>query len=85
MSVVFASSSCRCSSSAARGQQLPPWTQKTGPLHEDPAEGAGEGVCSQQVHHQRQEKAHLRRHQPLRASSHHLVPEPAGEGEEIRQ
>lgn len=66
----------------ARGQQLPPRAQETRALHQGAAEGAREGVCGQQVHHQREAPAHLGYHEPLGAPGHHLVPEPAGQREE---
>ena len=66
----------------ARGQQLQARAQETCALHQGAAEGAREGVRSQQVHHQREAPAHLGYHKPLGAPGHHLVPEPSGQREE---
>lgn len=72
----------RCGSPTAWSEQLPARAQETRALHQGAAEGARKGVRSQQVHHQREAPAHLSHHEPLGAPGHHLVPEPAGEGEE---
>ncbi|CAM9941791.1 unnamed protein product, partial [Bubo scandiacus] len=56
--------------------------KKKGSLHQNPAEGVGEGVRGQQIHHQREEKEDFGHHQPVRAPSDYLVPEPEGQGEE---
>lgn len=76
------SPSPRRGSPTARSEQLPARAQETRALHQGAAEGVRKGVCSQQVHHQREAPAHLSHHEPLGAPGHHLVPEPAGEREE---
>ncbi|PKU26955.1 hypothetical protein llap_22741 [Limosa lapponica baueri] len=67
---------------ATRSQQLSEGTEKKGPLHQNPAEGVGKGVRGQQIHHQREEEEDFGHHQPVRAPSDYLVPEPEGQGEE---
>lgn len=78
----FLPPSPRRGSPTARSEQLPAWAQEARTLHQGAAEGAREGVRSQQVHHQREAPAHLSHHEPLGAPGHHLVPEPTGEREE---
>lgn len=63
---------------------FPAGQEEANTLHQSPAERAGERVRREQVHHQRQEEEDLRRHQPVGAADHHLVPEQEGEGEEVR-
>ena len=74
----------RCGGSPARRLAFPPRQKEADTVHQGPAEGAGEGVRSQQVHHQGQEEEDLGRDRPVRAADHHLVPEQEGEGEEVR-
>lgn len=63
---------------------FPAGQEEANTLHQSPAERVGERVRREQVHHQRQEEEDLRRHQPVGAADHHLVPEQEGEGEEVR-
>lgn len=76
-------SSPRRGGAPTRRLALPPRPKEAHPLYQAAAEGAGEGVHRQQVHHQGQEEEDLRRHQPVRAPDHHLVPEPARQGEKV--
>lgn len=80
----LSSLSVRCGGASARRLALPPRPEEANPVHQDPAERAGEGVRGQQIHHQGQAQEDLRRDQPVGATDHHLVPEQARQGEEVR-
>lgn len=73
---------CRRGPPATRSQQLSEGEEEEGSLHQNPAEGAGEGVRRQQIHHQREAEEDFGHHQPVRAPSDDLVPEPEGQREE---
>lgn len=72
-------------SAAPRRLRLPPGPQEEGPVQQGAAEGAGEGVRQQQIHHPGQEEEDLGRHQPYGETDHHLVPEQEGEREKSRR
>lgn len=75
-------SALRCGPAPAGRRFLPPGSQEEGSLQQGAAEGAGEGIRQQQIHHQGQEEEDRGRHQPHGETDYHLVSEQEGEREE---
>lgn len=63
--LLFSSSLCplsnRCGGTPARRLAFPPRKEEADTVHQDPAQGTGERVRRQQIHHQGQEEEDLGR------------------------